>query len=437
MASVDIEGVSVFTNNGVSGEFRGFGGNQVIFALEGQMDSLAELAGIDPWALRRINLRESNDLGPLGQRIAPTDGAYQVWDAIQRSVLWSSRQQMSKFCANYTSAPWLRYGIGAAITMHGAGLGYGIPDPSGGRISLNHAGKIEIAFGFEEFGQGLLSTLELMLMEQFNCDATDIHMIIGDTDLVPQSGSSTASRATSMMWMAMKKLKPPFLNELLAAASKVTSVSAELLKTGPRGIWLKEQQPAETLEPLLTYSQIAAALNEPIVLETEFHYPTTPDEIMGGHFLYTFAGVAVHVEVNLLTGRVKLLNQFHTIAAGPVMNPQGYIGQIEGGSSMALGFTLSEDAQMEDGQYLTKNLDTYLIPTICDISREFSLEAIEYMPEDDTNGPRGVGEIGTVLLAPAIASAVFHAVGKRISKLPIQPELLQEEFQIPEGVGYT
>jgi CO/xanthine dehydrogenase Mo-binding subunit len=240
-----------------------------------------------------------------------------------------------------------------------------------------------------------------------------------------------------MMWMAMKKLKPPFLNELLAAASKVTSVSAELLKTGPRGIWLKEQQPAETLEPLLTYSQIAAALNEPIVLETEFHYPTTPDEIMGGHFLYTFAGVAVHVEVNLLTGRVKLLNQFHTIAAGPVMNPQGYIGQIEGGSSMALGFTLSEDAQMEDGQYLTKNLDTYLIPTICDISREFSLEAIEDLPEDDTNGPRGVGEIGTVLLAPAIASAVFHAVGKRISKLPIQPELLQEEFQIPEGVGYT
>jgi CO/xanthine dehydrogenase Mo-binding subunit len=169
-------------------------------------------------------------------------------------------------------------------------------------------------------------------------------------------------------------------------------------------------------------------------LETEFHYPTTPDEIMGGHFLYTFAGVAVQVEVNLLTGRVKLLNQYHTIAAGPVMNPQGYLGQIEGGSSMALGFTLSEDALMENGQYLTKNLDTYLIPTLCDVSRDFTLEAIEDLPKDDLYGPRGVGEIGTVILAPAIASAVFNAVGKRITKLPIQPELLQEDFHIPEGV---
>jgi xanthine dehydrogenase D subunit len=431
MSNVDIEGVSVFTNNGVSGEFRGFGGNQAIFALEGQMDRLAELAGIDPWTLRRINLRESDDLGPLGQRIVPTHGAYQVWDTIHRSSLWSSRQGIK---ADNTSAPWLRYGIGAAITMHGAGLGYGIPDPSGGRISLTSLGKIEVAFGFEEFGQGLLATLELMIMEQFGCEAADIQMLIGDTDLVPQSGSSTASRATSMMWMAIQKLKPPFFVKLLGVVSKFTNISADHLTTGPRGVWVKEQRSKENGQPLLTYSQIAAILSEPIRLETEFHYPTTPDEIVGGHFLYTYAGVAVKVEVNLLTGRVKLLNQFHTIAAGQVMNPQGYIGQIEGGSSMALGFTITEDALMENGQYLTKNLDAYLIPTLCDVSRDFSLEAIEDLPKDDKYGPRGIGEIGTVILAPAIASAVFNAVGKHITKLPIQPEFLQEDFHIPEGV---
>jgi xanthine dehydrogenase D subunit len=435
MANVEIEGVSVFTNNGVSGEFRGFGGNQAIFALEGQLDRLAELAGMDPWVLRRMNLREINDLGPLGQRIAPTDGAIQVWEAIDRSDIWSSRQNLISTRAKQASAPWLRYGVGAALTMHGAGLGYGIPDPSGGRIALNKTGQIEVAFGFEEFGQGLLSTLELMLIEQFGCEASDIQMIIGDTDLVPQSGSSTASRATSMMWMALKKLKPPFLKKLLDAAAQITGIPDELLKTGPRGIWHKDQQPMNIEKPLISYLQIAEKLNEPILLETEFHYPTTPDEIMGGHFLYTYAAVAVEVEVNLLTGRVKLLNQFHTIAAGPVMNLQGYIGQIEGGSSMALGFTLTEDAQMDAGQYLTKNLDTYLIPTICDIPRGFALDAIEDLPEDDVNGPRGIGEIGTVVLAPAIVSAVYHAVGKRMTKLPIQPELLQQNFMIPEGVG--
>jgi xanthine dehydrogenase D subunit len=433
MINVDIAGVSVFTNNGVSGEFRGFGGNQAIFALEGQMDRLAELTGLNPWTIRQINLREMNDLGPLGQRIVPTRGAQQVWDAVYHSPLWSSRQ--AKGITADSKAPWLRYGVGAAITMHGAGLGYGIPDPSGGRISLNRAGKIEVAFGFEEFGQGLLSTLELMLMEQFGCEEADIEMIIGDTDLVPQSGSSTASRATSMMWLAIQKLKPPFLEKLLGTAAEITGISAEQLTTGPRGIWLKNQTASQTAQPLLSYSQLASQLTEPILLETDFHYPTTPDEVTGGHYLYTFAGVAVEVEVNLLTGRVKLLNQFHTIAAGPVMNPQGYLGQIEGGSSMAQGFTLTEDALMEGGQYLTKNLDTYLIPTISDISRKFTIEAIEELPVDDIHGPRGVGEIGTVILAPAIASAVFHAVGKRITKLPIQPELLQEDFQIPEGVG--
>jgi CO/xanthine dehydrogenase Mo-binding subunit len=399
------------------------------------LDRLAELAGIDPWVLRRMNLREMNDLGPLGQRIAPTDGAIQVWEAIDRSEIWLSRQNLISTRAKQASAPWLRYGVGAALTMHGAGLGYGIPDPSGGRIGLNKAGQIEVAFGFEEFGQGLLATLELMLIEQFGCEASDIKMLIGDTDLVPQSGSSTASRATSMMWMALKKLKPPFLKKLLDAAAQITGISDELLKTGPRGIWHKDQQPMNTEHPLISYLQIADKLSEPILLDTEFHYPTTPDEIMGGHFLYTYAAVAVEVEVNLLTGRVKLLNQFHTIAAGPVMNPQGYIGQIEGGSSMALGFTLTEDAQMDAGQYLTKNLDTYLIPTICDIPRGFALDAIEDLPENDENGPRGIGEIGTVVLAPAIVSAVYHAVGKRMAKLPIQPELLQQNFMIPEGVG--
>jgi CO/xanthine dehydrogenase Mo-binding subunit len=155
---------------------------------------------------------------------------------------------------------------------------------------------------------------------------------------------------------------------------------------------------------------------------------------MGGHFLYTYAAVAVRVEVNILTGRVKLLNQFHAVAAGPVANPQGYIGQIEGGSIMALGFTLTEDAQMQAGEYLIRNLDTYLIPTASDIHRDFELEAIEELPEEDTYGPRGVGEVGTVILAPAIASAVYHAVGNRINKLPISPEELQQDFIISEGV---
>ncbi|MOA07331.1 putative xanthine dehydrogenase subunit D [compost metagenome] len=93
---------------------------------------------------------------------------------------------------------------------------------------------------------------------------------------------------------------------------------------------------------------------------------------------------------------------------------------------MAVGFTLTEDALMNEGQYVTKNLDTYIIPTIVDMNGSIQVLPIEELPEHDTYGPRGVGEVGSVNLAPAVTSAVFQAVGKRINQLPITPELLQE-----------
>lgn len=415
---VDVEGFAVYTNNGVSGEFRGFGGNQAIFALEGQIDRLAERMQIDPWEMRRRNLRKHGDLGPLGQEIAQTDGAYQVWEALAKSPLMAEAAA-DKEDSNATE-PWIVTGTGAAIAMHGAGLGYGIPDPGGGRLSLTTDGKIEAVFGYEEFGQGLIATMEQMLIEQFGFAAEDLRIVIGDTDVVPDSGSSTASRSTSMMWMALKRLHPDFTSRLLkAAATVMTKVDIDEMKLGPGGIWRKEG------ELLLSYTELARSIKEPIICDTKFTYPTTPLKRVGAHFLYTYSAIAVKVEVNLLTGRVRVLDQYHAVAAGPVANPQGYLGQIEGGSSMAVGFTLSEDAVMSGGSYITKNLDTYLVPTIVDMNGSIQVEPIEDLPEHDTYGPRGIGEVGSVNLAPAVASAVFQAVGKRVTKLPIDPEWLQ------------
>lgn len=417
--AVDVDGVSVYTNNGVSGEFRGFGGNQAIFALEGQMDRLAALVGIDPWEFRKRNLREPDDPGPLGQPIVRTDGASQVWEALAKHPMWASRNENR---ASLGSEPWLSRGVGAAIVMHGAGLGFGIPDPAGGTIGLAEDGKIEVRFGYEEFGQGLLATLELMLIEQFGFGADDLRLIIGDTDQVPHSGSSTASRATSMMWKALQRMKEPFLARLRAVASTALELPAERLVVGAEGI-----RDAEGQTVLLTYDQLAQAAKEPIVFRTQFPFPTSPTNRVGAHYLNSYSAVAVEVEVNRLTGRVKLLRQYHAVAAGPVMNPQGYLGQIEGGSGMAVGFALSEDALMERGEYLTRNLDTYLIPTVCDLAGETEVEAIEELPEGDEHGPRGVGEIGSVGVAPAIASAIYQATGRRVSRLPIDPTELQDE----------
>lgn len=427
---VEVEGLSVYTNNGISGEFRGFGGNQVIFALESQMDRLAERLGMDPWELRRVNLRKPDDPGPMGQRIVATEGAEQVWASIARSRVWSRKHDD----AGEACLPWLRRGVGAAIAMHGAGLGFGLPDFGGGKIILNCEGKIEAAFGYEEFGQGLLASLEMMMTESFGCLETDVSLVIGDTDRVPHSGSSTASRATTMMWQALRRMEQPFKAKLLAETSALLNIPISEMETGPGGIWRKRPlEGGDEDAPVISYRKLAEAVSKPVEVQSQFHYPTTPDAVMGGHFLYTYTGVAVEVEVNMLTGRVRLLDQYHAVAAGPVVNPMGYVGQIEGGSSMAVGFTLMEDASMSSGCYITGNLDTYLIPTVYDMPSDFGLEAIEDLPEGDPYGPRGIGEVGTVALAPAIVSAVQQATGVWIDKLPISPELLMGNADFLEG----
>jgi len=437
--NVDVEGVSVYTNNGLSGEFRGFGGNQAIFAMEGQMDRLAEIMNMDPWEFRRRNMREKNDPGPLNQRILVTDGLSQVWEALDRSELWQKHQHPS---ADPTLPPWIKRGVGAAIAMHGAGLGYGIPDPAGGRLSLNNEGKIEVAFSYEEFGQGLVATLEIMLCDLFQCSTSDLSIIIGDTDRVPHSGSSTASRSTTMAWMALQRLQTPFRSRALAVASEMSGIPAAELVTGPGGIWRKGQLPADTSEVesgfMVSYAELAMQGEaDEWIFDTKFDYPTTPDNVVGGHYLYTYAAVAAEVEVNTLTGETKLLDTRHVVAAGPVINPMGYIGQIEGGSVMALGFTLTEDAVMQDSRYLTTNLDTYLIPTIRDIHTNLEVEAIEDLPEGDSFGPRGIGEIGSVALAPAITAAIHQATGVWVNRLPVSREQLVRPLHVPlqEGVS--
>ncbi len=415
--NIETTGVSVFTNNGMAGEFRGFGGNQITFALEGQIDRLADLLNMDPIKFRRINLRKTTDLGPVGQIIAPTDGASYVLEGIAN---------LTKELKKPKEQPqWIRRGSGIAICMHGGGLGFGRLDTAGGRLSLDGEGKIEISFGFEECGQGLLSVIENLVTQELGCNKEDIKIVIGDTARVPVSGSSTASRGTSMVWQSLQRLKGPFKERVLTQAAKTLGLPAEELTLGPGGIWHQSKKDG----PLLSYAECASQMEEPCRIDTKFAFPTTPKSIDGGHFLYSFGGVKVDVEVDLLTGKVKVVSIDHVISAGPVVSPNGFRGQIEGGGVMSLGYTLMEEAKMVNAEYVTQNLDTYLMPNIADVPFETNVHAIEDLVEGDEYGPRGVGEIGTIAIIPAIVKAVHDATGCWIAKLPISSEEILKQTE--------
>ncbi|WP_018662114.1 xanthine dehydrogenase subunit D [Heyndrickxia acidiproducens] len=411
--NVEVTGLSVFTNNGVSGEFRGFGGNQVTFALEGQMDRLAEKLQLDPAEIRRRNLRKKDDRGPLGHQIAETTGASDVLKAIKKKL----EPKIGEADRYNDQHKWKKRGAGLAITMHGGGLGYGRLDPAGGRLRFTKEGKIEIAFGFEEAGQGILSVIEKITCSSLGCSKKDLSIVVGDTSLVPSTGSTTASRGTSMVWHALQRMKGEFRRKLAERAGEVTGIPASRLQLGKGGIFLGNSR-------VLDYGRLAKhmARNDPVEVTVKFDFPVTPDKINGGHFLYAFAGTAAEVEVDLLTGSVKVVGLDQVVAAGPVVNEIGYTGQIEGGSVMALGYTLMEDAAMKEGRYLVENLDQYFIPTIADVPFHMEVEPIEDLVAGDLYGPRGVGEIGSVAVAPAVAKAIHHAIGFWATRLPVSPE---------------
>nr|WP_240758482.1 xanthine dehydrogenase subunit D [Lysinibacillus sp. SGAir0095] len=414
--NIETEGISVYTNNGVTGEFRGFGGNQITFALEGQLDRLANVLDMDPIALRRMNLRKATDLGPLGHRIAPTDSAALVLNEIQKLSESSDHQQ--------TASKWKRFGSGIAIAMHGGGLGFGRLDSAGGRLSLNKEGKIEISFGFEECGQGLLSVIENLVIEEVGCSPQDIKIVIGDTSVVPVSGSSTASRGTSIVWQSLQKMKEPFKKKIVEHVSSVLSIPHENLYLGDNGIW----EIGKDNGPCMTYKECAEGLQDGTVI-TSFHFPVTPDAVNGGHFLYSFGGVKVNVEVDILSGKVKVISINHVISAGPVVSPNGFRGQIEGGGVMSLGYTMMEEVKMLKSQYVTHNFDSYLMPNIVDVPFDTNVYAIEDLYEGDNYGPRGVGEIGTIAITPAIVKAIHDAIGCWVTKLPISSEEILEKVE--------
>ncbi|WP_440603516.1 xanthine dehydrogenase subunit D [Bacillus sp. GB_SG_008] len=409
--NINIDGVSVYTNNGVSGEFRGFGSNQVVFALEGQLDRLAEKLKMDPIELREKNIKRLDGLGALDQTIAPTDGAKEVLDAIKQSNILRMKKT--------DNGKWKRRGAGIAITILGQGLGHGIPDPGAGCMSISKDGKIEAAFGVEEVGQGVLAVIETLLMKAFKCGSDDLNIVIGDTEKVPHSGSTTASRATTMIWLAIERMRESFESQILQRASQMTGLPKQQLCLGPGGIWRESRL-------IVSYVNLAGQLNEPIEVSVEFPYPQSNDTVQKGRYLYSFAAVAAEVEVDLLTGKVTVLGLDQAIAAGPVVSPMGYLGQIEGSGVMSIGYTLTEDCPMEKGKYVTENFDTYLIPTICDVPPDMNVYAIETVQSGDTFGPKGIGEIGTVAVAPAIAKAIHDAIGYWCNRIPVsREEILQ------------
>ncbi len=404
-----------YTNNGVCGAFRGFGANQMVFAIESQMNRLAVMAGLDPVEIRRRNLRKPGDPGFFGHPVAPTERLAEMLDQAALNPLWQAPRGRD--------AEGRLIGTGMALHHQGTGLGSLPPDPGGGRLTLLPDGRIEAAFGLDEMGQGVMPAIQSAVAAALGCARQDVLPIVGDTALAPESGSTTAARGTYVIWRTAEEAGRPFAAALCERAGLRLDRPAQELALAPGGI---RDARSNSGALLLSFAELAAGLAD-VERPREtvaFQFPTADYKDGNARFVFCFGAAVVRVAVDPVSGTVSVLDLDQHIAAGPIVDAAAYLGQIEGGGGQGLGFTLTEDALMRDGRYVTTNFDSYMLPSIRDTPLRMRVTALEDLDEGDPHGPRGVGEIGIGAVTPAIAAAIADAIGYHARVTPIPPEAI-------------
>jgi CO/xanthine dehydrogenase Mo-binding subunit len=410
--NVAVEGWSVYTNNGVSGPFRGFGVNQVTFAMETQVELVARRAGRDSLAVRRQNVLERDDLGALGHRLVASLGTGVTLDAVAGTREWREREQWK----GESPHPWVKRGVGLACAIQGVGLGRGLPDYALASLELREDGRFLAGVSASDVGQGNGAALARIAAEALGCGPAEVDVVTGDTGRAPDSGSATASRSIYAAGNALVMAAAILARRISLRASAVLGVPPGHLACKPGGLGPPDG------EVLLGYREAAAGLSRSEATATGyFHFPVAAKEVPGAfglpHLIYSAMSHLARVEVDTLTGQVSVERIVAVPDAGRVVDPPGLAGQAHGGAVMGLGYALCEDLVMENGRAKTTDFGTYILPTALD-SPPVRVLPVEGWEDSGPFGAKGVGEIVAVSVTPAITNAVFDAVGRPLFGLP-------------------
>jgi selenium-dependent xanthine dehydrogenase len=360
--SVDVESTAVYTNNPTSGAMRGFGTNQSHFAMEGMMDILAERVGIDGYDIRIRNILNPGDAFATGQIMRP-------------SVL-GLRRSLEAVKEVYKNSKYAGIGCGIKST----GIGNGTVDSGHILIHVTEGGHIEIRTGYTELGQGLFTTIRQAVCEETELPP-EIMTVRWDKDLGVKCGETWASRATTLS---------------CAAAQHAAGKLAADLKQTPLDQLVGRVYDGDYVCDFTTRPGTPAALEN----------PTT-------HLTFSYATQVVILGED---GQIERVIAAHDV--GRAINPRLCAEQMEGGVHMGLGYALSENFTSTDGRP-----DSLLM-------RDFGLVRAKDMPQVDVilievpdevggYGAKGVGEIGCVATAGAVASALFSYDGIRRYRLPM------------------
>ena len=444
----------VYTNNILTGAFRGFGGPQAAVASELQMDALARKLDMDPLELRKKNILRKGDTTPKGQLLDNCgEGLMECIDRAAEACEWKqTRARYEEFNRKMESSPPpegspdIRKGIGMSSIMYGVALGGPTPDMATSTCQITEDGSVIITTGGTEMGQGAKTVLSQIAAETIGVPLDYVTILNADTAMVQNSGPSVASRITSVLGEATRRASEDAAGGVYRMAAEKLGVPKARTITDDGG--LPYFVPAnisvdqcdmddldnnigdvynelDDIEKKIPYLEVVGDCYGEAKKLFGMGYCTTPtlkdDGSYRDYYTYSFACHIAEVEVDMNTGKVRVKKITAANDVGKAINPMGVEGQIEGGAVQGMGYGLMEDLVTKKGKILNPTLVDYHIPTSLDAPPITSL----IVEEADSFGPygaKGVGEPSLIPTPAAVLNAVAHAIDGPITVTPASPE---------------
>jgi 4-hydroxybenzoyl-CoA reductase alpha subunit len=412
-------GLRAFTNKPPCGPKRGHGTPQPRFGLEVQLDKIADQLGLDPAEMRLKHLVPPDSLTANYLRV----GSMGLGKCIEKVVAGSDWKK------KYKQLPYGR-GVGLACSSYICGAGLPIywnnMPHSGVQLGLDRQGGVRVQCGSTDIGQGSDSVLAYVVAEVLGIDPFDIRVLTADTDLTPVDLGSYSSRVTLMTGNAAIQAAERARELLSLAVAEKLSVPIENLAFAERRVFDVERP-----EVGVTFAEaVVLAESKFGTIGTVGSYtpPRSPGKFKGAGVgpspAYSYSAAVAEVDVDAETGIVTVERIWIGHDIGQSINPMLVMGQVEGGVYMGLG-----EALMEEMIYRTNRNAVHKFPSMLEYKSPTTLEmcdVITYLVEDaDPNGPFGAKEVGQgplLPVMPAVANAVYDAVGVRVDEVPITPE---------------
>lgn len=404
IAAVRVDCYGYYTNLPPAAAYRGAMSSQCTWAYESHLDEIAQRLGIDPLALRRQNLLRSGDSFATGETLH---------DIHFVECLEACARDIDSQLIERQPSPMLRRGRGMAVMMKST-----MPvSRSTCRLVIDDQGRLTLYTSSVEMGQGAHTALAQIAADAVGVALDAVTVVGPDTAVTPFDTMTSASRATGMMGAAILAGGEALRRKLIDAAVPLLETDAALLAAGDGAVFVTGQP-----DQRAGYGEILRYAGIPSLDATGEHAtkagldPETGQGIATPHW-HQGAG-ACEVEVDTETGKLRVLRYAAASFAGKVVNPALAALQNDGNVIFGLGPALIEEIVLDEGRVVNANLSDYRIPSFTDIPLELRSHALE----SGAGEFHGIGEMTLPPVAPAIANAIYDAVGVRIRDLPITAE---------------